>query len=87
MKFKVGDLVWVKWEDHFHEYTPGWCEYDVDDSPVYCETVGWVIKDTPKRLTLAGTKGHTGHVPVFNGGYSVKVKSCIVKFKVLKGLK
>lgn len=87
-KFNEGDIVWIRWEDHFHNYTAGWMGEDERKEaggfePVFCETVGFVLKDTGKNIALAMTASDG----VSNGGYAVKIKSCITAYKLLKKAK
>lgn len=86
-KFTVGDVIWIKWEDHYHNYTAGWSDADGRKeaggySPMFCETVGFVLNDDGKNVALAISKDIEGNYS--NGGYSVKIKRTIVDYKVLK---
>lgn len=83
MKFNVGDIVWIKWEDHYHDYTQGWRDRaNADTDPLYCETVGFVVFDTKDRIGLSATT--QVHDQRFSGGLAVKLKRCIIASKVLK---
>lgn len=85
MKFNKGDIVWIKWEDHYHCYVSGWQtkknrkELEVH-KPLFCETVGFVVLDNKHRVGLVPTLSDNHS----NGGIAVKMKRCIVKYKVLK---
>ena len=56
----LGQLVWVRWLDS--EDIQGWIsETDLadllDGRPVLqCESVGWVVEDSPSAFALAGSK-------------------------------
>jgi len=56
VKSKRGDLVYLEWLDAMgHE--PGWKKIEdiqKDDKPALCHSVGWIIKDTEKYLTIIG---------------------------------
>lgn len=52
-------------------------------APIFCETVGFVLSDNGKNVALAMTASDG----VSNGGYAVKIKSCIVNYKILKKAK
>lgn len=88
-KFNKGDIIWIEWEDHYHNYTAGWTNDDGRDaaggfSPMYCESVGFVIHDDGRNVALAISHDQAGST---NGGYAVKIKSTIRNFKVLKKAK
>lgn len=88
MKFKLGDIVWIRWEDHYHCYNAGWQnkknrkELEIH-KPLFCETVGFVVLDTKARIGLVPTYSDGQS----NGGVAVKMKRCIVAHKVLKKAK
>ena len=91
MKFNVGDIVWIKWEDHYHNYTAGW--HSEEDrvktgqysDPIYIETVGIVLRDDKHRVVLTPTFAPDDQYS--NGGWAVKIKKCIVDHKILKKAK
>jgi hypothetical protein len=88
VKFNQGDIVWVKWEDHYHDYTQGWQDIDFQDSSFFCETVGFVVKDSPTRLYLSGTiSNNEGQDRKYSGGVSCKLKNSIVAHKILRKFK
>jgi hypothetical protein len=82
VKFNKGDLIWIQWEDHFHDYTQGWRDVeDMDTERVIIQSTGFVLKDTPTHVYFSGT--FQEHDDRFSGGYSAKLKNCILKHKVL----
>lgn len=85
-KFTPGDIIWIKWEDHYHNYIAGWTSEDGRTegggyTPMYCETVGFVLNDNGKNVALALTMGEAGES---NGGYAVKIKKTIVDWKIVR---
>lgn len=84
IRVRIGDLVWIKWEDHYSCGNGGWMKQDkVDLTPMLCETVGFVLRQDKYRL--ATTAGHDGQVdPFVHGNYMVCPKRMIIDFKILR---
>lgn len=80
----IGDLVWIKWEDHWSNQKGGWTSLEkVHLDPMLCETVGWVIG--MKNGRIATTQTHDGQQdPYIHGHYMVCPIRMIMDIKVLK---
>ena len=85
-KINIGDLVYIKWEDHYHNYTAGWMDARMREaaaegfSPVYCETAGFCVHNSPDKIGLAPSWCDEDT----NGGIAVKLKKTIVEVKVYR---
>lgn len=86
MKFNIGDLVLVTWEDHYNDHRIGWKlakEYKLP--PLFIETVGFVVADNKNRVGLVPTLDDDGvHEPQYAGGVSVRMKRDIKSVQVLR---
>jgi hypothetical protein len=84
IRVEIGDLVWIKWEDHYSYGGGGWTNRNkVSVDPMYCETVGYVIGQDKQRL--ATTPSHDGQEdPNIAAGYSVAPKRMIIDIKILR---
>jgi hypothetical protein len=82
---KIGDLVHIVWEDHYGYGRGGWrSRDDIDISPFYCETVGWVVaQDKNSIATSAGIDGNEKNKGI-NSNIAVCPKRVIKSIKVLK---
>ena len=79
--FKRYPIISVLWYDHSGD--AGWIELkDLDEPPITCKTVGFLVKETDTSLhimsTLTDDRGH--------GGNNELLKSCIVSQKTLRKL-
>ncbi len=71
----------IQWDDHCSA-GDGWHKpADSRDCPLKCESVGFVVKENKKYLTLAQNRGNENRTV---GDLMVLVKSCITKRKTLK---
>jgi hypothetical protein len=78
---KIGDLVEVIWEDHCTE-RPGWHPMEeVNNEPALCKSVGYILAENKKYITLAPTM-QTTYGEYFNGAQT-RIKSCIKKIRKL----
>lgn len=85
MKVQRGDLVHIRWEDHYCYGRGGWRDsHKVDISPLICETVGWVVAQDKERLATAA--GHDGQMPnpSINGHVNVCPKNMIKSLRIIK---
>ncbi len=67
-------LLYIEWVDH---HANGAWQDEVDHTPAVCRSIGWLIKEDAKGLTLAGSKGAEGKAIYGNTQYIIK--SCVVK--------
>lgn len=81
MKVSRGDLVYIEWEDHCSG-DHAWTKFD-DCFHTICsvETVGFVVRDHKKYLTLAMFQQPGGEVYAHT---LTVVKSCITKLRKLR---
>ncbi len=57
---KIGDKVHVWWVDSAVSH-PGWVHLeDIKNRACKCESSGWLVKKSKKRITVAGHKCNTG---------------------------
>ena len=58
MKIRKGDLVQVLWLDAGSPATPSWIEEEEAGGIdlVSCESVGWVVNHTSKKIVLAAAR-------------------------------
>lgn len=84
IRVETGDLVWIKWEDHYAFDRAGWVDQStITIDPLMCETVGWVTKQDKDRI--ATSPSHDGQFnPNISASVSVCPKRMIVEIKVLK---
>jgi len=88
MKFnpKVGDLVYMRWDDHCSYSSMGWKEINKIKEELVphsiCETVGFVLDVTPTTITTASSIA-------FNDGgddcsqMATRLRRCLVRGKVI----
>lgn len=86
------ELVYVEWLDHVSFTTSTWrSEDEFDDlSPIRCETVGWIIKETDDFIIVIGTRNEptnkdidTEHEENYLGDILI-LKSAITKRERIK---
>jgi len=82
-KIKVGDLVFITWEDAFHPENCGWySKGDVDDfvsdSQYQCESVGWILHQDERMVTVhsmrSGNIGSVSHIQRIPRGCILRIK-------------
>ena len=93
MKFKIGDEVRVKWEDHWEITGQGMTLKEIKEKcshPYTGNARGVVVLSTRKLLVLA-SNGWDKHPtydekdePVFDGSIFVILKKCIIDVKVFR---
>lgn len=71
-------LLYIEWEDHC-QYAGGWKEFktEVDNKPCLIKSVGWVIQENAKCITMVSCIDTQSH-SVGKGVFTV-IKSCIKK--------
>lgn len=80
MKFPY-PLVYCEWEDHHAD--SGWKAMDVvDHTPVLCSSIGWLIKEDDKAITLAANLASGLESGIGNTQFILKI--CLKKRKQLR---
>jgi uncharacterized protein (DUF169 family) len=81
MKFKIGEIVWVRWLDSYRESGPVWEEWNQGQEPSsHCESVGWVTKIGKLYVTVSGHTHTCENAKYCSGCMSIPLPS-IVKVK------
>jgi hypothetical protein len=75
MNFKKDKLYYIKFLDHFIN----------GDNEMVCETVGWVLSQNTKSVTIATWRNVTDDKETFENNLekTTIIKSCILKKRVL----
>ena len=73
-------LIYVEWADH---HANGAWQSEIDHTPAICCSVGWLIKEDRRGLSVAGSKG-TDDKPPLHGNSQYIIKSCILKRETIK---
>ncbi|KKM27077.1 hypothetical protein LCGC14_1578350 [marine sediment metagenome] len=76
----VGQLVLVDWEDS--HYIPEWHRGEPIKAPLYCRSVGWVVYQGTKAITLAAHMS-VEEDPQRSGEMTIPTKA-ILKTRVLE---
>ena len=87
---KVGDLVYVLWEDHCTYDGKGWL--DIKEkivgalTPSICETVGFVVEVTPKTITTVAhiARDYEDKEDEDGSHVATRLRSCILKGRIIK---
>ena len=72
-------LIYVEWDDH---HANGSWQEGIDHTPALCCSVGWIVKEDKKAVTIAGSI-HTGQDAQL-GNTQYILKSCIRKRKIVR---
>ena len=88
MKFEVGKLYYIEWEDHWS--SSPWkdlTEINRQSDFIVCRSIGWCIKDTDKVVILAASQDELTHSDVIVSGNTMgRLKSCIVNAYEIVGV-
>ena len=78
--FKKYPIISVEWYDHSGD--GGWIDNlnELDEKPITCKTVGFLVKETKTSLHIISTLTNDGG----QGGNNEVLKSCIVSQKILR---
>jgi len=81
LKLKVGDPVYIEWDDHCTGNS-GWTEFEDVKENIFCvQTIGFVALDSKKAVTV--TLMFQGDREVISESITI-IKSCITKIKKIK---
>lgn len=79
-------LVLIEWLDHVSETT--WVSpHELSNAPERCLTVGWLIKEDERGLTLVSCIDPAAPETGQMGGTQYVIKSCITSVKTLRKAK
>lgn len=83
VKKKKLPLVIVEWKDHHSNEK--WSEpHQVDNKPMFCLSVGWLMREDDDGLTLVTCVDPVDFAEGTVGGTTYIIKSCITKFQVVR---
>ena len=77
----IGKIQKIDWDDHCSAGTGWFDKSEARDQALKCESVGWVVKENTKIVTLAQNKNSNTDIVA---DLIVIVKSCITKRKTLR---
>ena len=69
-------LSYVEWADH---HANGAWQGEIDHTPAVCCSIGWLVKEDSKGLSIAASKGKEDKLLLGNTQYIIK--SCIITRK------